>query len=1064
MFRRSFTSVILLCAFFALAPLAQAQVTTGTLAGDVMAKSDGSALPGVTIEAVHVPTGTRYSTISGANGHYEIPNVRVGGPYRVTATLSGFKTATNANVQVRVGESTNTPLRLELAAVTEAITVTATPDAIINPGHTGSTSSVSTTQIETLPTVNRTLQDFARTNPYFATDLTDANGTTMNVAGRNNRYNNIQIDGAVNNDLFGLASSGTPGGQTGTQPISIDAIQQLQLVVSPYDVRQSGFTGGGVNAVTRSGTNQLQGSIFGTKRDPSFVGKGPFNNKVSEFNQTQWGGRIGGPIMQDRIFYFLSGEQNRRKNPSGTSADGTAGINYKGSGTGSTPSASLFADFLKSKYNYDPGSLGDLSFKTNSNLLFGRFDFNIGQSHNLTLRHNYVDGVSDVPPSSQSRSTSRFYFPTSIYTIADKTNSTVAQLNSVLGADSYNEGRVGYQTIRDARTFPVNFPTVEIGGSGERSGAMQVGTERFSGANSLDQDILELTDDFTWIRGSHTLVFGTHNEWFEFKNLFIPDFNGYYYFPTLDAFEAGQATIYRIGYATGSNPKRPTQFKAGQYSLYVNDQYRVTNKLTFTFGLRADKPHFDTTPSFNPVVQTAIGYSTSAKPSENLQWEPRVGFNWDPTGAGTQQLRGGIGIFAGRTPYVWISNNYGNTGVETVQLGCLASQKCAVPAFNADPAAQPRNLGSGAAPSVALSDPDFQFPRVLRATLGYDRELFWGIRGTAEVLYSKTQKDIFYYNVNKVQDGTSPLDGRPTYAKKSTSILDAILLSNTEKGREIIETLQLNKSFRNITLTANYAHQNSRSVGEGQSSIAYSNWQFNQLTRGDIFSQELSRSSFEVKDRFNLAATYNFHAGSFTHGLGLYYAIQDGQPYSLLMGGDPNRDGTSNNDLLYVPSASQGYILCTTSAFRAPTAASPCVASNGSTLAPSDPARLATFLQSVGIDPASGKILQRNVLTQPWTRRLDLHYELGLPQVYGVRLLVQADVLNLLNLFNNEWGVEKFVNFGTYMPVSYLGQDPTSGKPVFKEAANGRLTPGNQFITANIASRWQGRLGLRLNF
>ncbi|HKB79584.1 MAG TPA: carboxypeptidase regulatory-like domain-containing protein, partial [Thermoanaerobaculia bacterium] len=841
----------------ATAMVVQAQVTTGTLAGTVTAASDGSALPGVTIEAVHVPTGTHYTSVTNANGRYEIPNVRVGGPYRITSTLSGFKNVVADNVTVRLGETAEVPLKMELATVTEAITVTATPDTIINPSHTGSTSQVSKTEIELLPTVNRTLQDMARTNPYFAASLTDDTSTFLSVAGTNNRYNDIKIDGAVNNDVFGLASSGTPGGQAGTQPIPLDALEQLQLVVTPYDVRQSGFTGGGINAVTRSGTNQLTGSVFGTRRDPSYVGKGPSDTKVSDFSQTQYGGRIGGPILRDKLFFFLSGERNKRHDPQ----------DFTPFSNSAFPTPDEVASYVQSTYGVNLGGAGPLSLGTDSKLLFGRLDYNIGNANNLTLRHNYVDASRDNTPSSAARTSSRFYFPTSIYPFLSKTNSTVGQLNSVFGASMYNEARVNYTTVRDQREVLADFPSVEIGGS-ERNGNYFFGTERFSGANSLDQNILEITDDLTRTYGAHTLVLGTSNQWFDFKNLFIQDINGYYHFRTWDDFLAGNPDIYRISFANGSNPKAPTAFKAGQYSLYASDQWHAQNNLTLTFGLRLDKPHYDTTPSFNPAVQNAIGFSTATTPSESIIWEPRVGFNWDPTGQGRQQLRGGVGVFLGRAPYVWISNNYGNTGVETTALGCLQSAGCTPPAFNADPNNQPRNLGSGAASTINVVDSNFQFPRVLRATLGYDRDLWWGIKGTAEVLYSKTQKDVFYYNVNKVQTGTSPLDGRPVYGPVSTSILDAILLSNTQKGNEMMESVQFNKDFRNLTITANYAHQNAKTVGEGQSSIAYSNWQFNQLTRGDIFKQELGTSSFEIEHRFNIAATYRLNTGLFTHGFG----------------------------------------------------------------------------------------------------------------------------------------------------------------------------------------------------
>jgi len=557
-------------------------------------------------------------------------------------------------------------------------------------------------------------------------------------------------------------------------------------------------------------------------------------------------------------------------------------------------------------------------------------------------------------------------------------------------------------------------------------------------------------------------VLGTHNELFKFSNLFIQDFYGYYHFANFAALQAGTPDIYRVGYATGADPRRPTQFKASQYSLYIDDTYRATNELTFTAGLRADKPRWQTTPSFNPAVQTAINFSTSAVPSDSITWEPRLGFNWDIGAAGKQQLRGGIGVFLGRMPYVWVSNNYGNTGVEQVLKGCTTAS--CMPAFNPDPTTQARlDNVAGAVTDVALSDPRFKFPSVVRTTLGYDRELLWGVRGTAEVVYSMNQQDVYYQNVNKKQTGTSPLDGRPTYASIASAIGNAYYMTNTTQGSETSESLQLNKIYRNFTFMGSYAHQKAMSVGEGNSSTPSSQWQFGFINRGDIYNPEVTTSSFQVKHRLRLAATYNLITGPVSHNFGMYYAAQSGQPYSLLLGGDPNKDGSSNNDLLFIPN---DYIPCPATATGAPSTAGPCRTSGASAVTqnPLDRSVGDAFLQSVGLGNVHGVILKRNILSPPWTRRLDFHYELGLPQVFRTRVLLQADVLNLLNMFNKNWGVEKFVSNGTYMAFTYSGQDPTTSKPVYRESSSGRLTPGNQFSTANLASRWQGRLGLRVNF
>jgi hypothetical protein len=1019
-----------------LATAASAQVTTGALAGQAKAETDGSVLPGVAISAVHTPTGISYTATTGADGRFTIPNVRVGGPYTITAKLDGFRDTTVTDLTVNLGATTEVTVRMPLAAVSESIEVVGTADDILNSSHTGSATAVSLAQIESLPTVRRSLQDFARTNPYVSIAPDDASSTVMSIAGKNNRYNTIQIDGAVDNDLFGLAASGTPGGQSDTQPIALDAIEQIQVVVSPYDVRQGGFTGGGLNAVTRSGSNEFHGSAYGSKRNESYVGDGPFNKPIAKFKEDQYGFRVGGPVLHDKLFFFLTGERNRKSTPTGVSADGTTGTVFF-----NPAEAAEFKSFTQATYGYDPGSLGDISGETPSDLAFLRFDWNASQNHQLTLRHNYVDSSSDVIA---NRSRSTFRFPTAIYAIADKTNSTIAQLNSVFGS-SFNEGRIGYQTIRDVREVPVVFPSVEIGGTGARNGELNAGTERFSGANSLDQDILEITDNFTMLRGPHSITVGTHNEFFKFDNLFLSDFYGYYYFPTLADYEAGTASQYSISFANGSNPRAATSFKAQQYGLYAGDDWRVNDRFTLTFGLRADASQFPDRPSHNQLVQDAIGYDTASTPSENAVLSPRIGFNWDPLGDGKQQVRGGVGVFAGRTPYVWISNAFANTGVESTSLTFNNSIANGGIPFIADPNNQPHNLGAAGALSVDLVDPSFKFPRVFRGTLGYDRELFWGVRGTAEVIYTKTQEDVFYKSVNRVQNGTSALDGRPTYTARSPQLRDAYLLTNTSKGDQLTESIQLSRPYKNgLTLFAAYTHMEANSAFDATSSRAVSNFQF-APSKGDIYKDENGTSLFEVKHRINVAASYTFSTGPVDHTLALYYNVQSGSPYSLLVGGDPNRDGFSTNDLLYVPRSADEIIIKDYAGNVIPYSV------------------FASYLHAAGVSGTAGRILDRNESVSPWAHLLDFHYALGVP-IKVVRTEVTFDILNLLNLFDSKAGVVRYVAFGTSTPVNYRGTDAATGKAIYQEAFRNALQQGSQFSTADVRSRWQAKLGLRFTF
>jgi outer membrane receptor for ferrienterochelin and colicin len=1045
LFRRLF-----ICAstLLMLALPAAAQVTTGNISGTVSAQGD--ALPGVTIEAVHTPTGTQYSTVSGANGRYLIPNVRVGGPYRLTATLEGFRAATIADVQVGLGTAAEVPIAMQLAAVSEAITVTAESDPIINPNRTGAESTVSSEQIETLPTVNRSIQDFARTNPYFQVEAWDESSTRMTVAGRNNRFNNIQIDGAVNNDIFGLSDTGTPGGRVDAQPISLDAVDQIQLVVSPYDVRQGMFTGGGVNVVTRSGTNDFSGSVWYSMRDGQFVGDGPFvpARPIGEFDEDRISARLGGPIFRDRLFFFINGERSRKTEPNGVSLDGSAGQTFR-----KADEALRFRDLLIQRHQFDPGDIGDVSMATDGDYYFGRVDWNANNSNQITLRHNIVDATKDKWEA--TRTTNFWVFPNSRYVEPSKTNSTVMQVNSTFGQSTFNEGRLSYQTIRDKRSVPARFPFIEIGGTGERRGDMVAGTERFSGTNKLNQDILEFTDDFTWILGNHNLVIGTHNEFFTFANIFASESTGYYYYNTLADFENDRAQAYRIGYIPGT----PPEFSISQYGLYASDQWRVNNTVTLTFGLRADKPTFLDTPKANPVA-ALLGHQTDRVPSESAVWSPRFGFNWNPGGT-TQQIRGGVGVFTGRTPYVWISTIFYDTGIDVVNLGCVRPS-CTPPAFNPDPDNQPRSLGAGAAPTISLVDPDFQFPRILRATLGYDRELFFGVRGTVEGLWSKTMKDVFYLNPAKVQSGTSPLDGRPTYTSVTSQIANAPMLTNTDEGQEKMLTVQLNRPFgRRFTTSASYAWMDTEAGFDPGSSRAISNWQFSPNS-GDITKAEVGKAFFEVEHRFNIAATYNFGTGPLEHSVGFYYNVQSGGPYSFLIDGDVNRDSSFSNDLLYVPSGPDAFILCPSNA-GSPAAGRPCGGTAANPTAPISSQRLFDFLESAGVDER-GVILERGAAVEPWSRQLDFHYELGLPLMGSFKTQLTADVLNALNLIDKEYGVQRSVVFQTATPVRYQGQDAASGKPIYREASTNRLTPGNQFSTANLRSRWQARLGVRVTF
>jgi Carboxypeptidase regulatory-like domain/TonB dependent receptor-like, beta-barrel len=539
-------------------PAAKGQGTTnGILSGRCIDQS-GEHLPGVQVVVLHEPTGVTSSAACGEDGRFTLPNTRVGGPYALAGKLDGFRDARLGGVYVRLGEETHVTLELALESFEERLLVVGDSD-LISPGRTGVSSTVSLQQIETLPTVSRSLEDFARTNPFFTINPENDQQNRLSVAGRNSRYNNISIDGAVNNDVFGLSGNGAPGGTSEAAPISIDAIAELQLAVTPFDVRQGGFAGGAIDAVTRSGTNQLVGSVYWFQRDEGLIGDGPEGfPEFGAFSEEQLGFRLGGPIRSDKLFYFVNLETSDREQPTGFSIGGATGRNF-----GYEEEAARFEQILTSQYGHDAG-----------------------------------------------------------------------------GTD-----QVSRQTIRDQREFDQAFPYVLVllGGGNQ----FEAGTERFSQANSLDQDIVELTNDLTWLRGSHSLTVGAHSEQFSFDNPFIRELFGAYRFADLDAFERGEAFQLDRSFSATGDELESAQFDAHQVSLYAGDQWRVRDRVTLSLGLRADTARFPDQPGRNPTAESSFGRRTDVVPSESIVWSPRLAFNWDIGGRGDQRDRpGGPGLQA----------------------------------------------------------------------------------------------------------------------------------------------------------------------------------------------------------------------------------------------------------------------------------------------------------------------------------------------------------------------------------------------------------------------------------
>ncbi len=1042
---------VALSAALVLAPAAFGETTTGAISGSVTAQADGSALPGAQISAVHEPTGTNYSTVSGADGRFRILGVRVGGPYNVSASMDGFHTQEASGKVVSLGEELNLTFSLQLESVAETVIVVGESTPLINSGRTGAASNVTTEALESLPTIDRGFNDFARTNPFFTVSAENEDPDALSVAGRSSRYNSISIDGSVNNDLFGLADTGTPGGQSGTTPISLDAIQELELVIADFDVRNGGFSGGGINAVTRNGTNSLKGSVFYYTRDKDLFGDfkvdpdqdGPNPATTVEFgvfDEDQYGFRLGGPISKDKIFFFVNADIEDRVTGSGWSIDGATGQQFAAGSGGLVEEANRFRSFLQNTYGHDPGGLNENPRDDPSDKYFLRFDFNINDSHNLTARHNFVDAARDINrPGSFT-----YQWPANTYDFQTETNSTVFQLNSVFGSNSFNEARVAFQSIEDQRAGAdgIRFPWIEIedvNGSLPGRNEFETGTERFSTRNALDTDVLEIHDDFTWLKGNHTITFGTHNELFGFSNLFIQNAFGSYQFSNLDQLESGISRNFDYT-VLGPGQSATQDFDVDQLGFYVGDQWAAKDNLTVTLGLRVDVPFFPDTPGRNPFTESEFGYRTDEFPDGEQLWQPRVGFNWDISGDGQSQLRGGAGIFAGRAPYVWISNQYARTGLTQLFIDCNNVPFNPDP-FNQDPSCGLDNPGGG---EFNFIDPGFEFPQVARYNLAYDRTLpWWNMVASAEVVLTQSVKEIDYANVGLTQIGTT-FDGRPQYDDAA----DAYLIRNTDEGESTNFAVKLEKPFSDgVWGFVSYAWNDAEVINEGSSSRAVSNFSFNEAF--DPQNTGVSTSDNQVEHRFNASLSYRFNRDKpYPTTVSLFYNHQSGRPFSWNQGSDfaaygfggsYNGDGSDGNDLAFI-FANEADVIIT----------------NG-TWAEYD----AFINQFPVLQAARGRSTVRNADQAPWSHSLDMHLAQDIPVGKG-HLELTFDLVNIGNLFSDDSGLVRYVNFNA-VELWELERPASDGTQRITLSNVVRGTD-DLYEIHNTNSRWRGKIGIRYTF
>jgi hypothetical protein len=1021
-------------------PLAAQTVTTGNIAGTIT-DAQGGVLPGATVVALHTDTGTSYEAVTGADGRYNILNVRIGA-YTITANMAGFKEQKQEKVLVQLGAEQTADFKLPLATVTETVEVVAS-SPLIDLSRAGTADNIPNAVKENLPTISRSLTDIVRISPMFNTFGGGSGadqGAVVSVAGNSYRYNSLQIDGATNNDLFGLSSSaGVPGGTAETQPVSLDAIQEIQLVVSPYDVRQGGFSGGGINAVTKSGTNSIRGTAFYYGRNEDWVGKGFTNTKISTFKHKQGGGSLGGPVVQNKAFFFGTLDYERKQRPTGFSV-GSTGQQFR-----DPAFFNRVVNGLKTLYGYDPGEDpgGEFPRDTNNDKYFFRGDFNVAKGNQLIVRHNYVDAFNDIG----SPSTTFFKTPDNYYRYVSSTNSTVMQLNSQVGK-GVNELRITYTRVRDHRDSPIGnppFPQVTVQAPGGLT--VQSGTEQFSARNAIDQDIIEINDAFTLMRGRHTWTFGTRNEFLDLANLFIRDNFGSYTFTSVENFEAGLAQGFNHSFSATSDPLQRAAFKVRQWGFYAGDQWRVRPDVTLTYGLRVDAPTFPDKPTANPASVAAFGYATDVVPS-HLQWSPRVGINYDLSGNGTRQLRGGVGLFSGRPAYVWISNQFGNTGIDFTRIGATTNAANRVP-FVSDPLNQPKTVTGASAGAftneIDVIDPDFKYPSVLRGNLGYDHQMWGGFYGTLDFVWSKTVKDIKYQNLNYAPNGATGIGGRPLFSRQLTTLSDVILLENTEKGHTWNLAYELRRPFSNgVFVQGAYSYGQAKSIMDGTSDQAASNWGF-VFVPDNANDAPLTRSNFDPGHRITLTGSYDFPFLKVVKpGVSVFYAGQSGRPYTMVYtNSDVNGDGRNGNDLVYLPTATDALTY------------------TGGTY--ND---LLNFLNGGDgcLGEYVGQIIPRNACRGQWTNTLDAKFKVELPYK-RVRTELSLDILNLINLFDRTSGLVQYSSNNSITQPSTIPGSPTATSPVTGYNITTLVSPTfTRFLRDDLRSRWQIQMGARVRF
>jgi carboxypeptidase family protein/TonB-dependent receptor-like protein len=1048
MIRKSLQPFAALCAFVVLWPAGHVRaqgVSTGAITGTVT-DAAGAPIGGAQVVAINRSTGYQTGTLSRSNGLYLIQGLEVGGPYAVRVEIIGHRSNEITGVTVALSQSTRVDVHLSQQAVElAALEINADRGSKFSPSAQGIATRVSNTLVQRVPSFSRDFVDLLRLSPQVVFPALGA----PSGAGAYNRYNTITVDGANQSERFNLASTGgVPGGGSGGKIVSIDAVKEFSVMFTPTDVRLGNFAGMLVNAVTKSGTNDFRGGGSFTYRNNSdfagveLVGK---DLRASDFDVKQYSFHIGGPLIRDRLHFFIAPEFQTRARPA-------LGPYFQGrqpQGFGQIPAVPVdsldeIARIMRDRYGLNVGSVGSVSNENPLTNLFARLDFQLSQNHRIVLRQIMNRATDDVffrtiasfqnTPLSQNQG---FRFGSNGYAFETTSNSTAAHLYSNFTGGKSNELIVGYSMIDAERQVPVHSPEIGVGVNiGGTVRAVTLGTEQFSPGNLLTQDVYEVVNNLTIPLGDHTFTVGGRFDQTNIFNNFAQASYGVYTFPTIAALAAGTPSGYAVGYANSRNSSDiPADFRVRLYSLYAQDQWAVTDRLTVSAGLRADIPNLLDRPSQNDTITKLLaaagnmGVRTDAVPKTRVLWSPRVGFNYDPTGDQRNQIRGGVGVFTGPPPYILLGNAYANTGLGLVRLDCRNAQ---TPAFTVDIENLPTSCAESAPPAagsagtlgINITDPDFKYPQYFGVSAGFDRQLPFNTVLTVEGLYRKAINGVLIRDANfkgpRLADGQPyrDRDGRVLYADtipasgtvapgnvvKQRFLTDVrgvafnegiIEVTNQSRDFNYSISTQLSRRFSaRLEATVAYTYMKSEDVQSLTSDRAISNWRNGRQLSGAHEDLETTTSVFSRPHRLLAYGTYTL-PWKLTD-VTLYYERSSGPPFMLVAQGDLNGDLWNGNDPIYIPR-------------DATDPAEIRIGSGIGTAFVQNTVAAQAFERFIGsldcLDRQRGRIMERNSCRAPAQDRLDISIRQAIPQVRGQQLSLQLDVFNFLNLLNDNWGL-----------------------------------------------------------